>query len=146
VEQESSGGRGQLGGTEQAVRTVATVRQADELNRLPIALSDGRRINLDQVATVRDTFAERSQIALLDGKPVVGFKLYRAKGFDETRIAAGVAQALGRLQAADPSCPSPRFPARWTTPEQFQGSMTCSTRRPAAVLVVWWFLPIGAPR
>ncbi len=103
VEQESSGGRGQLGGTEQAVRTIATVRQADELNRLPIALSDGRRINLDQVATVRDTFAERSQIALLDGKPVVGFKLYRAKGFDETRIAAGVAQALGRLQAADPS-------------------------------------------
>ncbi len=142
VEQESSGGRGQLGGTEQAVRTIATVRQADELNRLPIALSDGRRINLDQVATVRDTFAERSQIALLDGKPVVGFKLYRAKGFDETRIAAGVAQALGRLQAADPSLSFTKISGTVDyTREQFQGSMNMLYEGALlAVLVVWWFL------
>ncbi|MFV8607460.1 efflux RND transporter permease subunit [Ralstonia pseudosolanacearum] len=142
VEQESSGGRGQLGGAEQAVRTIATVRQADELNRLPLVLSDGRRVNLDQVATVTDAVAERTQIALLDGKPVVGFKIYRAKGFDETAIAAGVAQALGKLQAADPSLSLTKVSGTVDyTHEQFKGSMHMLYEGALlAVLVVWWFL------
>ncbi|MGA4333749.1 efflux RND transporter permease subunit [Ralstonia nicotianae] len=142
VEQESSGGRGQLGGAEQAVRTIATVRQAEELNRLPLVLSDGRRVNLDQVATVTDAVAERTQIALLDGKPVVGFKIYRAKGFDETAIAAGVAQALGKLQAADPSLSFTKVSGTVDyTHEQFKGSMHMLYEGALlAVLVVWWFL------
>ncbi|MCL1621622.1 efflux RND transporter permease subunit [Ralstonia pseudosolanacearum] len=142
VEQESSGGRGQLGGAEQAVRTIATVRQAEELNRLPLVLSDGRRVNLDQVATVTDAVAERTQIALLDGKPVVGFKIYRAKGFDETAIAAGVAQALGKLQAADPSLNFTKVSGTVDyTHEQFKGSMHMLYEGALlAVLVVWWFL------
>ncbi|MCK4130453.1 efflux RND transporter permease subunit [Ralstonia pseudosolanacearum] len=142
VEQESSGGRGQLGGAEQAVRTIATVRQADELNRLPLVLSDGRRVNLDQVATVTDAVAERTQIALLDGKPVVGFKIYRAKGFDETAIAAGIAQALGKLQAADPSLSLTKVSGTVDyTHEQFKGSMHMLYEGALlAVLVVWWFL------
>ncbi|MDB0566878.1 efflux RND transporter permease subunit [Ralstonia solanacearum] len=142
VEQESSGGRGQLGGAEQAVRTIATVRQAEELNRLPLVLSDGRRVNLDQVATVSDAIAERTQIALLDGKPVVGFKIYRAKGFDETRIAAGVAQALGKLQAANPGLSFTKISGTVDyTQEQFEGSMHMLYEGALlAVLVVWWFL------
>uniref|UniRef100_A0A809DWE1 RND transporter n=1 Tax=Ralstonia solanacearum TaxID=305 RepID=A0A809DWE1_RALSL len=142
VEQESSGGRGQLGGAEQAVRTIATVRQAEELNRLPLVLSDGRRVNLDQVATVSDAIAERTQIALLDGKPVVGFKIYRAKGFDETRIAAGVAQALGKLQTANPGLSFTKISGTVDyTQEQFEGSMHMLYEGALlAVLVVWWFL------
>lgn len=142
VEQESSGGRGQLGGVEQAVRTIATVRQAEELNRLPLVLSDGRRVYLDQVATVTDAVAERTQIALLDGKPVVGFKIYRAKGFDETAIAAGVAQALDKLQAADPSQSFTKVSGTVDyTREQFKGSMHMLYEGALlAVLVVWWFL------
>ena len=42
VQREASGGRGQLGGAEQGVRTIATVRTAQELATLPIALADGR--------------------------------------------------------------------------------------------------------
>src|SRR6185312_14033364 len=38
VQQESSGGRGQLGAAEQSIRTIATVKEASELNALPIAL------------------------------------------------------------------------------------------------------------
>ncbi|MBB6581447.1 efflux RND transporter permease subunit [Ralstonia solanacearum] len=142
VEQESSGGRGQLGGTEQAVRTIATVRQAEELNHLPLVLSDGRRVNLDQVATVSDAVAERSQIALLDGEPAVGFKLYRAKGFDEMRIAADVTQALGKLQAADPGLSFTKISGTVDyTREQFDGSMHMLYEGALlAVLVVWWFL------
>ncbi|MBU3058352.1 efflux RND transporter permease subunit [Pseudomonas indica] len=142
VEQESSGGRGQVGGVEQAVRTIATVRQAGELDRLPVVLADGRRIDLDQVATVKDTHAERTQIATLDGKPVVGFRIFRAKGFDETRVAAGVAEAFGKLQAADPSLSFTKVSGTVDyTEEQFEGSMHMLYEGALlAVLVVWWFL------
>jgi multidrug efflux pump subunit AcrB len=142
VEQESSGGRGQVGGGEQAVRTLATVRQAEELNRLPVVLSDGRRINLDQVATVKDTFAERGQIATLDGKPVVGFRIFRAKGFDETRVAAGVQEVLAKLQSADAGLSFTKVSGSVDyTVEQFKGSMHMLYEGALlAVLVVWWFL------
>jgi len=142
VEQESSGGRGQVDGNEQAVRTIATVRQADELHRLPVVLADGRRIHLDQVATVKDTVAERSQIATLDGQPVVGFRIYRAKGFDETRIAKGVGETLQKLQSADPSLGFTKVSGTVDyTQEQFEGSMTMLYEGALlAVLVVWWFL------
>src|SRR5690554_6074786 len=50
VQQQSSGGRGQLGGTEQSIRTIALAAHASELATLPISLADGRHVRLDQVA------------------------------------------------------------------------------------------------
>jgi len=103
VQQQSSGGRGQIGGQEQSVRTIATVRQAVDLAALPIVLAGGRHLRLDQVAIVSDTVAERTQLARRDGKLVVGFQIYRAKGFDETRIAEALRRALERMKAQHPS-------------------------------------------
>jgi multidrug efflux pump subunit AcrB len=142
VEQESSGGRAQLGGSEQSVRTIATVRQAQDLNVLPIALANGRELRLDQIAEVRDTFADRTQLAMLDGKPVVGFKIYRAKGFDETRIAAGVKQVLDQLESRDASLRfTPVSGSVGYTAEQYRGSMHMLYEGALlAVLVVWGFL------
>src|SRR5262245_44755565 len=62
IQQEASGGRTDLGGAEQSVRTIATVRSAAEIAAMDIALSDGRRVRLDQVASVSDTVAaQRSE-------------------------------------------------------------------------------------
>jgi multidrug efflux pump subunit AcrB len=142
TQQESSGGRGQLGGEEQSVRTVATVRQADELRAMPVVLATGGKVRLDQIATVRDTSAERSQAALLDGKPVIGFSIHRTKGFDETRIAEGVTQALQKLQAQHASLQvTPISGTVAYTLEQFDGSMAMLYEGAIlAVLVVWLFL------
>jgi len=142
VQQDSSGGRGQLGYAEQSVRTIATVRQASDLAALPIALADGREVRLDQVATVSDTSAERSQAALLNGKPVVGFKVFRARGYDEVRIAAEVAQALKKLTAADTALTVTPVSSTVTyTQEQFEGSMDMLYEGGLlAVIVVWFFL------
>ena len=142
VEQESSGGRGQVGGTEQAVRTIATVRTAAELRSLPVVLDSGRRVNLDQVAVVKDSYADRTQIATLDGKPVVGFRIFRAKDFDETRVAAGVADALDKLHSTDPSLSFTKVSGTVDyTHEQYEGSMHMLYEGALlAVLVVWWFL------
>ena len=65
VQQDSTGGRTDLGGSEQPVRTLAAVSSASELGALDLALSDGRHVRLDQVATIIDTIAEPRSAALL---------------------------------------------------------------------------------
>lgn len=142
AQQQSSGGRARLGGGEQAVRTISLAGQASELSALPIALSDGRSLRLDQLATVTDTVAERSQIALLDGKPVVGFRIYPSMGQDVTRIAAGVKAALAGLQQKRPGMQSTLVTNSVDyTQEQFDGSLFMLYEGALlAVLVVWFFL------
>ena len=102
VQTESAGGRTDLGGSEQPVRTLATVQSAQELAGLTLALSDGRHIRLDQVATVSDTIAEPRAMALLNGKPVVGFEVARSKGASEVEVGEGVSKALAELQRQRP--------------------------------------------
>ncbi|HWW08251.1 efflux RND transporter permease subunit [Collimonas sp.] len=142
MQQESSGGRGQFGLEEQSARVIATVRQASELAAFPVALSNGRKLRLDQIATISDASAERAQIALLDGKPVVGFKVFRAKGYDETVIAKNVAAALEKLQVNNHALKFTRISGTvGYTKEQYEGSMDMLYEGSIlAVLVVWWFL------
>jgi multidrug efflux pump subunit AcrB len=142
MQQESSGGRGQLGMEEQSARVIATVRQASELAAFPVTLSNGRKLRLDQIATISDASAERAQIALLDGKPVVGFKVFRAKGYDETVIAKNVAATLEKLQAGNRELKFTRISGTvGYTQEQYEGSMDMLYEGSIlAVLVVWWFL------
>jgi multidrug efflux pump subunit AcrB len=102
VQQEAAGGRADLGGFEQQVRTVATVQSAEELGAIELVLSDGRTVRLDDVATVIDGSADRRSAALLDGEPVVGFEVTRARRAGELDVAAGVRAALQELQAAHP--------------------------------------------
>jgi multidrug efflux pump subunit AcrB len=142
VQQDASGGRGQLGGQEQGVRTIATVKSAQDLAALPIALGDGRYVRLDQVATVTDTIAERSQAALLNGVPAVGFQVSRSKGYDETRIADGVEAALAGLIEKTPGLKAELIKSTVTqTEEQYEGSIEMLLEGALlSVLVVWWFL------
>jgi multidrug efflux pump subunit AcrB len=102
VQQDASGGRTDIGGGEQSVRTLANVGSADELAALELNLTDGRRVRLDQVATVRDTVAEIRSIALLNGQPVVAFEVTRTRGAGEVEVAQGVRATIERLQAEHP--------------------------------------------
>ena len=142
VQQEASGGRTDVGGTEQSVRTIATVKSAEELARLEITLTDGRRIRLDQVAVVSDTVAEKRSAALLNGKPVVGFEITRTRGAGETEVAAGVRKQLETLKAAHPEITvTEAFNFVDPVQENYDGSMILLFEGAAlAVLVVWLFL------
>ncbi|MBP6647218.1 MAG: efflux RND transporter permease subunit, partial [Burkholderiaceae bacterium] len=77
VQQDAAGGRGDVSGAEQSVRTIATVKTAAEIALLDIPLVDGRHIRLNQVAQVSDTVSEPRALALQDGKSVVGFEVFR---------------------------------------------------------------------
>ncbi|MEQ1684514.1 MAG: efflux RND transporter permease subunit [Burkholderiaceae bacterium] len=142
VQQEASGGRTDVGGAEQSVRTIATVKSAEELARLEVTLSDGRRIRLDQVAVVSDTVAEKRSAALLNGKPVVGFEITRTRGAGETEVAAGVRAQLETLKAAHPEITvTEAFNFVDPVQENYDGSMILLFEGAAlAVLVVWLFL------
>ncbi|RKJ95494.1 efflux RND transporter permease subunit [Alicycliphilus denitrificans] len=102
VQLESAGGRAELGGAEQPLRTLATMQTAGQIAALEIPVSGGRRIRLDQLAQVSDTVAEPRTAALLDGRPVIGFEVSRARGASEVEVGAGVQRALDALQAEHP--------------------------------------------
>lgn len=142
VQAESAGGRTDLGGSEQPVRTLATVGTAQELAKLELVLSDGRRIRLDQVADVTDTIAERRSAALLDGQPVVGFEVSRSRGEGEVAVGTAVREALAELQAQYPDLVlTNAFDFVTPVAQEYDGSMHLLYEGALlAVLVVWIFL------
>lgn len=142
IQQESSGGRGQLGGKEQSIRTIATVRTASELADLRVALPDGSHFRLSQIASIVDGQTDASQAALLDGQHVVGFSVYRARGYDEVRLAQGVREAVRLLQEDDPKLTFTEISGSiGQTLEQYDGSMAMLYEGAIlAMVVVWVFL------
>ncbi|GIA15198.1 Acriflavin resistance plasma membrane protein [Vibrio cholerae] len=142
AQQQLSGGRGQLGDEEQSVRIVATVQQADQLKLLPVTLPGGQSFRLEEIAHVIDGIAEPTQTALLNGDAVVGFSVYRAKGFDEVKIAQGVRDAIEELQQKDPTFKLTFISGSVDeTLEQHEGSMTMLYEGAVlAIIVVWLFL------
>jgi len=100
---DSSGGRGEIGGQEQAIRTLAGARSIAQLENTRIALSGGREARLADVATVTDAFEEPRDFARMNGTtPVVSFAIYRAKGASEVTVADLVQDHLATLAAAHP--------------------------------------------
>ncbi len=142
IQQEASGGRADLGGAEQSVRTLATVQSAQELAALDVTLSDGRHVRLDQVAQVSDTVAEQRSAALLNGKPVVSFEIVRARGASEIDVTDGVRASLDKLKAEHPDIViTEAFNFVDPVVENYDGSMKLLYEGAAlAVLVVFLFL------
>ena len=142
VQQESSGGRADLGVGEQPVRTLATVKTAQEVAALELSLSNGQSVRLDQVATVTDDLAEQRSAASLDGVPVVGFEVVRSRGESEVAVGRLVRQALKDMQAKRPDLQiQEAFDFVTPVEEEYQGSlMLLYEGAVLAVLVVWLFL------
>jgi len=142
VQTESAGGRADLGGSEQPMRTLATVATVEELSQLELSLSSGKRVRLDEVATVKDTVAEQRSMALLNGKPVVGFEITRSKGASEVEVGAAVQKALADLKVQHPDLElTQAFDFVTPVQEEFDASMTMLYEGAVlAVIVVWFFL------
>lgn len=139
---ERSGGRATLGRGEQAIRAVGTVNNAQDLNLFPIVLPDGRQLPLQALAEIRDEHAERRQLALLDGKPVVSFDITRTVGSSEIEVGENVEARIAALSTAHPHV---KFNLISSTVEEVRGSFQSSMAMLwegslLAVLVVWWFL------
>ncbi|KFN45537.1 efflux RND transporter permease subunit [Arenimonas metalli] len=139
---ERSGGRATQGSSEQAIRAVGTVDSAQTLEQFPIVLPDGSQLPLSALATITDGHAERRQLAMIDGEPVVSFGISRTRGSSEIAVGEGIEEAIAELKAAHPRV---EFKLVSTAIDEIRASFSSSMAMlwegaALAVLVVWWFL------
>ena len=139
---EAAGGRADLGLGEQPLRTIATVENANQLKEISITLSNGRRVQLPEIATISDTVADRRSAALLNGQEVVGFEITRSKGASEVDVGKGVAEALANLKTQRPDLTIVEaFNFVEPVKDDFDSSMKMLYEGAfLAVVVVWFFL------
>ncbi|MCD4658498.1 efflux RND transporter permease subunit, partial [Agrobacterium sp.] len=123
-------------------RTLGAVASVDDLKALRIPLANGQQLRLDDVASVEDSFADRSSMAYLDGQAVIAVEIKRSNGFSDTGVAADVKKAMEQFAAAHPNV---QIEEAYSTVgpilDNYNGSMEMLLEGAIlAVIVVWLFL------
>lgn len=137
---EQPGGRAELDGGRQTIRTVGTVANVEALRAYSISLADGRSLRLADIARIRDDAADVTSRALLDGEAVVGFTISRSRGADELKVRDGVKAALDALQARHPGTAFRLINDMTTDAENaYRSSMTMLLEGALLALVVVFF-------
>ncbi|SCW88980.1 Multidrug efflux pump subunit AcrB [Rhizobium mongolense subsp. loessense] len=142
VQADTSGGLGEVGGTRQTLRTLGAVASVEDLKGLRIPLANGQQVRLDDIASVTDSFADRSSMAYLDGKPVVAVEIKRSNGFSDSGVASDVDKAMKQFAAAHPNA---QIDEAYSTVgpiiDNYNGSMQMLFEGAIlAIVVVWLFL------
>ncbi|MBY6241549.1 efflux RND transporter permease subunit [Methylosinus sp. Sm6] len=97
-----TGGRAEIGGRDQAIRTIASARTLEEFSGLMIALPTGGEVRLQDLGAIADTIAERRTFARLDGRPVVAVGVKRANGASDVDVASAVEKRIAGLRSKYP--------------------------------------------
>ncbi|WP_333795068.1 efflux RND transporter permease subunit [Hyphomicrobium sp.] len=97
-----AGGRGEIAGREQAIRTLASKETVSALAETMIALPGGRKVRLDHLGSVTDEVEEPRTFAKLGGQGIVAFAISRAKGESDTEVASGVAKKIEEIRKLYP--------------------------------------------
>ncbi|TRU25148.1 MAG: efflux RND transporter permease subunit [Microcystis aeruginosa Ma_MB_S_20031200_S102] len=91
------GGRSEIGGSEQTVRTLGSAETIEDLRNYQISLPNGDTVPLSNLGTVSDSSSDPRQMALLDGQPVVGFSILRGTGSTLVTVETAVRQEIENL-------------------------------------------------
>uniref|UniRef100_UPI0035C958AE efflux RND transporter permease subunit n=1 Tax=uncultured Sphingomonas sp. TaxID=158754 RepID=UPI0035C958AE len=142
VNLNAAGGRAQIAGSEQAVRVLGNARTAQALGQTQIALGNGRTVKLNDIAQVRDLYAEQRSASALDGRPVLSFDFQRAKGASDVSVFHGAEAKLAALEKRNPKVRfQPIFNWVKYTEMQYRSAMdTMVEGAVLAVVVVFIFL------
>lgn len=142
VQSDSSGGRAEIGGGKQAIRTLGAVSSIEELKALAIPLPNGGLLRLDEIGSVTDSFADRSSIAYLDGDPVIAVQVKRLNGFSDTGVATAIGTAIQDFATANPDVEIVEaYSTIGPIVENYDGSMHMLYEGAIlALVVVWLFL------
>ncbi|MFC0804544.1 MULTISPECIES: efflux RND transporter permease subunit [Sinorhizobium] len=142
VQADTSGGLGEIGGARQTLRTLGAVASVEDLKRLQVPLPNGQQVRLDDVASVTDSFADRSSLAYLDGQPVIAVAIKRSNGFSDTGVAADVDEEVAQFAAEHPDVQIDKvYSTVGAVLENYHGSMRMLFEGAIlAVVVVWFFL------
>ncbi|NJL84674.1 MAG: efflux RND transporter permease subunit, partial [Chloroflexaceae bacterium] len=97
------GGRAEVGGSEQNVRTLGSAKTVAELRNYSIVLPNGDTVPLLNFGRVEDSHGEARQSAFLNDKPVVAFSVQRSTGSTLVTVEEGVKKAIAELEQALPA-------------------------------------------
>ncbi len=139
---DAAGGRAEVGGTQQSVRVLGSTDTAYELSQRQIQLGDGRTVKLDNVATVRDGYSERTSISKVRDQEVVNFAMSRAKGASDVSVFHEAHEEIEATEADNPGVEFIQlFNTVQYTEEQYESSMAAMIEGGIlAVVVVFFFL------
>ncbi|MCC7633165.1 efflux RND transporter permease subunit [Stenotrophomonas rhizophila] len=142
IQVERAGGKAEIEGAQQTIRTLGTVGNAQALRDYSIALPDGRAVRLSTLATITDAAADPTEAALLDGGEVVALSMSRTRGSSEVKVEKGVHAALDAIKAEHPGIDFRLVTtAIDETHRSYDSSMTMLWEGALlALLVVWLFL------
>ncbi|NKM24717.1 efflux RND transporter permease subunit [Rhizobium laguerreae] len=142
VQADTSGGLGEIGGTRQTLRTLGALPSVEALKALRIPLANGQQVRLDDVASVTDSFAERSSMAYLDGKPVIAVEINRSNGFSDSGVADDVDKAVKQFASKHSNVQiEDAYSTIGPIIENYNGSMHMLYEGAIlAIVVVWLFL------
>ena len=99
---DSTGGRAELGGGEQAIRVLGQASTAKALGDTQIMLSGGRFARLSDLADVKDSVGEIRAMARLNGRPATTFSVFKAKGSSDVNVLTAVEQELAKIKKENP--------------------------------------------
>ncbi len=97
-----SGGRSQVGGSEQSIRTLGSSENVSTLRELQIALPKGGFVPLASLGEVVDGAGDIRRIARLNNQPTVVFGVNRSTGTTLASVEAGAAEAIAKLKTTTP--------------------------------------------
>jgi HAE1 family hydrophobic/amphiphilic exporter-1 len=90
------GGRGEIGGEEQSIRTVGSAKSVEALRETLIPVG-GRAVRLGDLGEVTDEWSEQRGRARFNGDEVVGFGISRAIGSSEVDVYEATQAAIQKL-------------------------------------------------
>ncbi len=99
------GGSIRRGRFEYSLRTLGQFQSVDELLDVVIStVESGARgiVRLGDVASVRDTIADRETIARYGGEPAIGLQVFKEAGTNTVRVADTVQETLAQLRVEFP--------------------------------------------
>ncbi|WP_416063980.1 efflux RND transporter permease subunit [Rhizobium sp. ZK1] len=142
VQADTSGGLGEIGGTRQTLRTLGALPSVEALKGLRIPLANGQQVRLDEVASVTDSFAERSSMAYLDGKPVIAVEIKRSNGFSDSGVSTDIDKAIKQFAAKHSNVQiDEAYSTIGPIIDNYDGSMHMLYEGAIlAIIVVWLFL------
>lgn len=137
-----TGGRADLGGSEQTVRVLGEAQDVAAIAATTIATANGNYIRLSDIATIDDGAGEQRAFARLDGRPVVAFQVSKTKEASDVSTEDRVLRAIDQLQKATPGV---TFSKVVSTVDNTRGSFSATMHvlwegMLLAALVVYLFL------
>ncbi|MEN2786252.1 efflux RND transporter permease subunit [Sphingomonas qilianensis] len=98
----ATGGKAQIGGSEQSVRVLGNAIDVRTLGDTQISLGTGRTVRLADIADVRDSYAEQTSRAAFNGQQVVSFDFKRSKGASDVTVFHAAEEKLKELEKRNP--------------------------------------------